>query len=128
MFQFRALAQPKPLVVVIEDDPASAEALGLILDDWGAEVVFGGSGKDALDGLGGRAPGLRWIITDFNLQGGPDGVAGVQPLLQAAPNARVLVLSGSFRGQAAVAAQRAGFDSMTKPARVDAIVAWLERG
>jgi ActR/RegA family two-component response regulator len=57
----------------------------------------------------------------------PDGITLVRRLTQSAPQARVLVLSGSFQGRATAAAARAGFEVMNKPARAGAIVAWLER-
>ncbi|MEJ0060814.1 MAG: response regulator [Terricaulis sp.] len=118
---------PKPLVVVIEDDPICADALGLILDDWGADVVVAQSAAEAAAALGVRSASVGWIITDFNLGPGPDGVTGLRPLVLAAPAARILVLSGSFRGQATKSASAAGLDVMSKPAARDAIVAWLER-
>jgi ActR/RegA family two-component response regulator len=117
----------KPLALIIEDDPGSAEALALILRDWGAEVVHGASDDAVEDVLRGRHAELRWIITDFHLGAGPDGVTLVQRLAKAAPQARVLVLSGSFHGRATAAAARAGLEVMQKPARAEAIVGWLER-
>jgi ActR/RegA family two-component response regulator len=116
----------KPLVVVIEDDPTSAEALTLILSDWGAEVVSGDDAETLADALAPRAASIGWIITDFHLGEGPDGVVGVQRLRAAAPQARVLVLSGSFHGRATEVAAEHGLPVMHKPARADAIVAWLE--
>lgn len=117
----------KPLALVIEDDAPSAEALSLILRDWGAEVLQGESG-DAVAPLSQHFPALRWIITDFHLGSGQDGVSVAKGLKKSAPGARVLVLSGSFHGRAALAAQEAGFEVMQKPARANTIVAWLERG
>ncbi len=118
----------RPLALVIEDDESSAEALALILSDWGAEVVRGSSGAQAEDVVGGRAGDLRWIITDFHLGDGPDGVTVVRKMSGAAPHARVLVLSGSFHGRAQDAGTAWGYDVMQKPARAQAIVAWLESG
>jgi ActR/RegA family two-component response regulator len=115
-----------PLALIIEDDPSSAEALALILRDWGAEVAHAASDA-ALDGHKARLAETRWIITDFHLGAGPDGVTLVQRLAGLAPQARVLVLSGSFHGRATAAAAEAGFEVMQKPARAEAIVAWLER-
>lgn len=117
----------KPLALVIEDDAPSAEALCMILSDWGAEVLQGDSGE-AVAPLSGHFHALRWIITDFHLGSGLDGVSVVKRLKKSAPRARVLVLSGSFHGRATLAAQEAGFEVMQKPARADTIVAWLERG
>lgn len=120
-------AAAKPLALIIEDDAPSAEALSLILSDWGAEVISGDS-ADAIAPLSTHFSRLRWIITDFHLGTGPDGVSVVRELKPSAPCARVLVLSGSFHGRAAVAAQKAGFEVLQKPARAETIVAWLERG
>lgn len=116
-----------PLVAVLEDDAGSAEALAMILNDWGADVVHGAALDPLVASLGPRLSEVRYIITDFHLGDGPDGVSLVLALASATPHARVLVLSGSFHGRASAAAARAGFDVMQKPARAEAIVAWLER-
>jgi CheY-like chemotaxis protein len=120
------MSASKPLALIIEDDPGSAEALSLILRDWGADVAHAAS-DGAIEAYKGRFADLRWIITDFHLGAGPDGVTLVQRLAGFAPQARVLVLSGSFHGRATAAAADAGFEVMQKPARAEAIVAWLER-
>jgi DNA-binding NtrC family response regulator len=120
-------ARDKPFVLVIEDDAASAEALSLILRDWGAEVAHADHASTLDAALGARADAVRFIIADFNLGSGPDGVSLARAVSAVAPGSRVLVLSGSFAGRANNAAEQAGFDVMHKPARADAILAWLER-
>jgi ActR/RegA family two-component response regulator len=122
------MADAKPLALVLEDDAAAGEALALVLSDWGAEVALCADHSLIHDTLGPRLSRTRWIITDFNLGDGPDGVALARVLVQTAIRARVLVLSGSFHGRAAAEAAAAGFEIMTKPARTEAIIAWLERG
>ena len=117
----------KPLIAVIEDDPSAAEALTLILQDWGAEVLVADDAREVERMLGTRGYQLQWIITDFDLGDREDGVSGAQRLLKLAPQARVLVLSGSFRGRGISAARKAGFQLMPKPAQAKAIVGWLER-
>ena len=119
-------SEPTRLVLLVEDDAAAAEALLLILRDWGAEVIHG-PGGDALAAVNGRLNEVRWIITDFNLGKGEDGISLVKRLRTAAPTARVLVLSGSFTGRATAEAAQAGFDVMQKPARAKSIIEWLER-
>lgn len=121
------MAEDRPLALIIEDDPGSAEALTLILRDWGADVIHA-TGWPDLAAYSARLAGLHWIITDFHLGAGPDGVTMVQRLAQMAPKARVLVLSGSFHGRATASAAAAGFEVMQKPARAETIVGWLERG
>jgi DNA-binding NtrC family response regulator len=118
----------KPIVLVLEDDANAADALSLILADWGAEVFHGVSLASLSERAGARLGEAHFIITDFDLGPGPDGVSLTPTLVAAAPGARVLVLSGSFNGRAQDAALRAGYDSMQKPARAENIIAWLERG
>jgi DNA-binding NtrC family response regulator len=115
-----------PVALIIEDDPSSAEALALLLRDWGAEVVQASSDV-SVAALSPRYRDLSWIITDFQLGDGANGVTLATQLTKLAPQARVLVLSGSFHGRAMTAAEEAGFEVMQKPARADAIIAWLER-
>lgn len=120
--------QSNSLVLVIEDDPGAAEALGMLLADWGAEVVHTRNGEAVAAELGTSLNDVRWIITDFHLGDGQDGITVVKRLRAAAPRARVLILSGSFGGRATAEAAQAGFDVMQKPARAKSIIEWLERG
>jgi DNA-binding NtrC family response regulator len=113
-------------VVIIEDEPISADALALIVRDWGAQVAVGKDAQAVVDQLGQRLRDVGWIITDFNLGTGQDGVVAISPIISAAPDARVLVLSGSMRGRAAASAAKAGYAFMQKPARAEKIVSWLE--
>ena len=116
----------KPIVAVIEDDPDAAEALALILRDWGAEVMSDISAAPLARRLGSRVGDLTCIIADYDLGPGQDGVAAAKSLAASAPEARVLVLSGALRDSGLAAARAAGFDFMAKPARPSAIVDWLE--
>jgi DNA-binding NtrC family response regulator len=122
------MTKAKPLVVIIEDDPASAEALTLTLRDWGAEVVHGISHDTLERDIGARGRDVGWIITDFDLGAGRTGVSLVQELAAIAPQARVLVVSGSASGRARMAAAQAGYDIMRKPLPAKDLLAWLERG
>ncbi len=127
MVLLQHMGAARPLVAIVEDDADSAEALEMILRDWGADVIHGADPGGVVEALGKRSGDVGWIITDFHLGPGPDGVTMMRSLSAAAPQARVLVLSGSFHSRACVAAAQAGFDVMQKPARADLIVAWLER-
>lgn len=114
-------------VVIIENEPDAADALALIVRDWGADVAIASDAKELAEQLVPRVNSVGWIITDFNLGPGPDGVTLVQEFSSAAPDAKVLVLSGSFSGRATAAAAKAGYEIMHKPARAEMIVSWLER-
>jgi DNA-binding NtrC family response regulator len=121
------MSAAKPLVIIFEDDDASADGLTLILEDWGAHVIRAEAVAQITDLLGQRVGDIACIITDFNLGPGPNGVTLTTELLSLAPGARVLVLSGSFHGRAALSAAAAGYEIMQKPATAASIIAWLEQ-
>lgn len=121
------MGKPRPFIVVIEDDTASAAALELTLRDWGADVVCGHLSDALLRSASQRQGAISAIIADFDLGPRPDGVAVSKRLHEVAPQTPVLVLSGAFNGKAAYAAAAAGFDFMNKPAPASAITAWLDR-
>jgi DNA-binding response OmpR family regulator len=121
------MRQARPLILLVEDDPAAAEALQLVLRDWGAEVIHGQGAEDVFANAGPRAGGASMIITDFHLGPDANGVSLARRLREAAPRARVLVLSGSPSGDAQSAATSAGYAFMRKPAPPGDIIAWLEQ-
>jgi DNA-binding NtrC family response regulator len=120
------MTDPRPLILLLEDDHASAEAMQLVLRDWGAEVVHGAGADDVASNAGARAEMADIIITDFHLPLA-NGVSAAQTLRRRAPRARVLVLSGSLSNDAKQAAKGAGYAFMRKPAPLSDIIAWLER-
>ncbi len=117
----------KPLILVLESDPASAEALSLILSDWGAEIVHATNADQIIGAVGNRLRDLRFIISDRTLGSGADGETMMQHLIQAAPRVRILVLSSSFRDPPSDNATGVGFDVMQKPVHADALLAWLDK-
>lgn len=116
----------RPLVLLLEDDRASAEAMQIILRDWGAEVVHGADIAHISSAAGARTTRANIIITDFHLPGA-DGVSAAQQLRERAPQAQVLVLSGSLNNDARRAAKSAGYAFLPKPAPPGDIIAWLNR-
>ena len=117
------MANQRPLILLLEDDYASAEAMQIVLRDWGADVVHGATAQDIAGAYAKRA---TVIITDFHLPE-TNGVSAAQQLCTRAPHARVLVLSGSLNNDAKNAARHAGYAFMRKPAPPRAIIAWLDQ-
>ncbi|MBX3429806.1 MAG: response regulator [Hyphomonadaceae bacterium] len=117
---------PRPIILLLEDDSASAEAMQLLLRDWGADVVHGADADDVSLAAGPRVDQARIIITDFHLTE-TDGVSAAQKLRARAPRAQVLVLSGSLSNDAKHAARGAGYAFMQKPTAPRDLIAWLER-
>jgi DNA-binding NtrC family response regulator len=120
------MSDARALILLLEDDHASAEAMQLVLRDWGAEVVHGYGAEQVASAVGGRAEQADIIITDFHLPDA-DGVSAAQNLRKRAPRARVLVISGSLSDDARRAAKGAGYTFMQKPAPPRDIIAWLEQ-
>jgi DNA-binding NtrC family response regulator len=116
----------RPLILLLEDDAVAADALQLILSDWGADVVHGADAAQLMSNAGDKADHANMIITDFNLGDGHNGVSTVKALRRRSPNARVLVMSGSIDNEARTAAERAGYAFLQKPAPSADIIAWLE--
>lgn len=120
------MAKQRPLILLIEDDRASADAMELVLRDWGADVVHGERSEDIANAAGADAQRASMIIADFNLPL-TDGVKAATVLRKRAPKARVLVMSGSANKDALRAAKGAGFAFMPKPTPPRELIAWLER-
>jgi DNA-binding response OmpR family regulator len=116
----------RPLILLLEDDVASAEAMQLVLRDWGAEVVHGADAADIVSNAGAHTASARIIITDFHLLA-TNGVSAAKQLRKRAPHARVLVLSGSLSNDAKHAAKDAGYAFMRKPTPSRDIIAWLDQ-
>ncbi len=122
-----AMCEMRPLILLLEDDAAAAEALQLVLRDWGADVVHGLDAEQVFSAAGARASGASMIITDFHLGAEVNGVSLARQLREIAPGARVLVLSGSVSGEAQRAATDAGYAFIRKPALPRTIIDWLEQ-
>jgi DNA-binding response OmpR family regulator len=113
------------MAILLEDDPYSREALEILLSDWGWTAVAASDAAGALTRMVAGAASVAAVITDYNLGAGVTGVEEVRALAAAGVTAPVLVLSGSMRGRAEVAAGAAGHDYLTKPVSVPALQAWL---
>jgi CheY-like chemotaxis protein len=60
-------SKPRPRILVIEDDPYAREALSLLLDYYGYEVVTASNGADGLTLVTDWAPDL--VVTDWRMPG-----------------------------------------------------------
>lgn len=120
------MTDQRPLILLLEDDQASAEAMKLVLRDWGADVVHGADVEDIVSSAGAQTAAATMIITDFHLPE-TNGVSAAQQLRKRAPRAHVLVISGSLSNDAKSAAKGAGYAFMRKPTPPRDIIAWLEQ-
>jgi two-component system response regulator RegA len=107
-------------LLLIDDDESYREVLGRALFRRGFTVLAAGDGETALDTC--RCHDPEYIVLDLNL-GGQSGLGLIQPLLDIAPGARILVLTGYASIPTAVGALKLGAAQyLSKPADVGDIV------
>lgn len=117
-----------PRILIVEDDPRSAEAIATILRDDGMTVIHEARGTDAF--LRGRDGDFDAIVLDRMLPGGLDGLAVLDLLREAGVKTPILILSALSAISERVRGLRAGGDDyLGKPfepvelaARVSALV------
>lgn len=108
-------------ILVIDDDPTFSAILVRSLNRRGWAASSAATPEDALAAVRSASPGR--IVLDLNL-GGQSGLALIAPLLQAAPTARIVVLTGYASISTAVDAIKLGaVQYLAKPVEVEAILA-----
>jgi DNA-binding response OmpR family regulator len=112
-------------ILVVEDEPAVADTLTLVLRRQGFDVRAVHSGEEA------AVVALEWkpetVITDV-VMGQMDGVALATYLAQALPSCRVLLISGNTEAAQLIdAAKNLGHDFpiLAKPFHPEALFAML---
>ena len=96
------MAMMRPLhLLLIEDDPDSADAMSLLLRTRGIDVDWVGSGEDALEFFRrGRARTIDVILLDIMLPD-TDGASLVAQLSQIAPLPPIVIHSASSKARVA---------------------------
>jgi len=115
----------KAKVVVVDDEPKMAEAIGSALERSGHQCLVFTNGKDALDEILARGPDV--VVTDWRMEGF-DGLELLRRIHEARPETPVILVTAYGDVPSAVAAMRAGaFDYVTKPFDNDELRALVER-
>lgn len=122
MPRLRSGALAGSMVAVIDDDTAALDAMGVLFETWGAEVVGASDTAALLRHVGGldRWPDL--VVADLRLADGHDGVNAVHRLRDAL-GIRIpgLIVSGDTSAQADAMARAAGFTLLAKPVVPDVL-------
>jgi DNA-binding response OmpR family regulator len=122
----KAQAERIPLVVVLENDRLTGEALALLLRDAGYQAVVFPSFKDARDSVAVASTRVSAIISDFDLDCGPNGVEAARALrAHRDPEPPVLIVTGTRQRSVMTAARAAGFEISAKPASPAFLRHWL---
>jgi DNA-binding response OmpR family regulator len=86
------MTEPRPGILVVDDDSSMQELFAIVLGRGGFDVLAANTLEDARAFLKGVLPDL--ILLDLNLDG-VDGLAAAQELSEALPAVPVVVVSGS---------------------------------
>ena len=111
---------PKPALLVVDDEPANLDSLERIFSREGYRVLLAATGAAALDTL--RREPVDVVLTDLMMP----GISG-QELLRAvravAPEVEVVLMTAYGTVEAAVAAMKDGaYDFLTKPLKRHAVL------
>ena len=107
--------EAKPYLMVLDDDAAVRHTWTIIFRQQGYEVVAVERGQDAVDAANDRAPDL--LLADIRL---PDmtGIEAAKRVQSAAPNCRILLISGDGDSNEVLEEARAlgtSFEVLPKP-------------
>ncbi len=115
-FQYSGLEGNK--VLVIENDPASAEAMASLLEKWGCDVATTVSTAEAVERVGalGRVPDA--IIADLHLDNGERGIDAVDEVRQRfMSDIPALIVTADYSDNAAKEAALYGLELLKKPVK-----------
>lgn len=117
-------SEPKPAILLVDDDPQITASLGqwLSLSDFSVHIA---SSADEAEALIEAGTPVDAVLSDVRMAG-RDGLQLLAALRQRAPELPVVMLSGHADVPMAVDALKAGaFDFLTKPADPERVVAVL---
>ncbi len=113
-------------VLIVDDDPDLCRLLATFLGGSGFRAKTRGSAEEALEAIERDPPDL--VLTDLQMGQGQSGIQLCAQLSQEKPGVSVVVMTAYASVEAAVEAMRAGAeDFVTKPIRLDALEARLEK-
>ncbi|MBE0564652.1 MAG: sigma-54-dependent Fis family transcriptional regulator [Krumholzibacteria bacterium] len=119
-------ADPKPVILVIDDEEAIRLFLEATLEDRGYDVVTAATGQEALARVARAEPDL--VLLDLML---PDmsGIQVLEEVKKALPHVNVLMLTAYSGTETAVRAMKLdAFDYVTKPIELDRLLRLVQRG
>jgi CheY-like chemotaxis protein len=90
-------AQPKPQVLVVDDEPAVRESLGMLLESVGYDVAMAANGVSAVSQIDRAVPDL--IVTDLNM---PEmsGTELISHVRSRYPAMLIIAMSGDYQDEA----------------------------
>ena len=122
------MAEDKPKLLIVEDDPGLQRQLKWAFDDF--EVIVADSRQGALAGLRRHEPPV--VLQDLGLPPDPEGVSEgfttLQEILKLAPHTKVIVVTGQLdRDNAVKAVGQGAYDFYQKPVDMDVLRLIVQR-
>ena len=115
----------KPTALVIDNEPTLARNIGVFLEREGLQVEVALSGEEGI--LRFASNPAQVVVLDYNLPGA-NGLEVLSRLLAAAPNTRVIMITGSGSEDVAMAALKGGAaDYLKKPVQLAALKLVIDR-
>ena len=112
--------EPKPTILVVEDEAVTRMHVADHLRDCGFSVVEAASGPDAVEVLK-SGPAVDVVFSDIMMPGQPDGLGLLQWIRASLPSLPVILTSGDpTKGKTAVALANSHF--VAKPYDLDSVV------
>jgi signal transduction histidine kinase len=105
-------------ILLIENDPSSAQAMASLLEKWGCDVATTISAEEAVRRIGmlGGLPDA--IIADLHLDRGDSGLAAVEEIRQRVKiDIPAMIVTADYSEEAARDASRSGLELLKKPVK-----------
>jgi two-component system response regulator AtoC len=116
------MSEPKPRVLVVDDEPNLRKVLGAMLQQAGYEVLTEADGESALARIKSSPRGAFDVVVSDLRMPGMDGMHLLKALIEEDPSLPVIILTAHGSVDTAVEAVKAGaFDFLEKPFERDQI-------
>jgi len=93
LFKLTSSVDSAETILVVEDQPATAQITRILLESWGYHVLEAHSGEDALALFAKDGAGIHLVLTDI-IMPGIDGHEMANELLRIRPDLRIVFMSG----------------------------------
>jgi CheY-like chemotaxis protein len=105
-------------ILLIENDPSSAQAMAALLEKWGCDVVTSVSLKDALKQIAALGALPDAIVADLHLDHQESGLAAVRDIRQQLQlDVPAVIVTADYSEKAAKEASLYGLEVLTKPVK-----------
>ena len=112
----RADSEGLPRVLVIEDDVIVLQALELLLDQWGCDVIATSGYDEAIEGLAGQSQAPDLVIADFRLSGPASGIVAIRQIAKMMQvDLPGLIITGDTDPRRLKEARLSGYPLLHKP-------------